>query len=63
MSLVLVENEVPSRNETLEAINLLCLYMAAAHASSDISADVYTLQNFIICNSISTARQTQITDT
>ncbi len=36
-----VENEVPSRNEALEAINLLRRYMAAApHASSDVSANV-----------------------
>ncbi len=52
-----VENEVPSRNEAVEAINLLHQYMGAApHASSDVSADVNRLENFIICNSISMAR-------
>ncbi len=59
----MLENEVPSRNEALQAINLLRRYMAAApHTSSDVSADVNRLENFIICNSISTAPQTQITE-
>ncbi len=59
----MVENEVPSRNEALEAINLLHWYMAAApRASSHVSADVNRLENFIFCNSISIARQIQITE-
>ncbi len=58
-----VENEVPSWNEALEVINLLHRDMAVApHVSSDVSADVNRLDNFIICNGISTARQTQITE-
>ncbi len=57
----MVENDVPSWNEALQAINLLCRYMAAAlHTSSNVSVDVNRMENFMICNSISTVRQTQI---
>lgn len=54
---------VPSRTEALQAINLLRRYMATVpNAFCDAVPDVHKLENFIVTNSFSKTRQSQITD-
>ena len=56
------EDEEPPRNAALEAINLLRRYMATVPNSlCDVVPDIHKLENFIVMNSLSTARQTQMT--